>query len=204
LRAVIISGGAISDYSYIKSQIKLADTIICADSGYEHAKKMGLTASVVVGDFDSIGNIPKDVECIHYPAKKDLTDTEIAIEYARTRGFTDFLMLGATGSRADHSLTNIFLLKSFLQRGENAEILDENNKIKITNSRISLNEPPGTIVSLVPLCDCQGVSTQNLEYHLQNEDMPMGRGRGVSNIMTENNATITLTNGILLVMVTRD
>jgi thiamine pyrophosphokinase len=42
MRAVIISGGAITDYDYIKAQIMSGDTIICADSGYNHAVKMGL------------------------------------------------------------------------------------------------------------------------------------------------------------------
>jgi len=204
MRAVIISGGVITNYEYIKAYIKDSDTIICADSGYNHAVKMGLAPSIVVGDFDSIGELPQDVPCLQYPSQKDLTDTEIAIEYARNKGFRDFLLLGVTGSRIDHSLTNILLLKNILARGEQAVIVDEHNKVMITDSQLSLHEPPGSIVSLIPLTDCRGVTTENLDYPLCDADMFIGKGLGVSNIMTGSNAGVSVKNGVLLVIIAKD
>jgi thiamine pyrophosphokinase len=202
-RAVIISGGTISDYEYIKSQLTAEDTIICADSGYNHAVKMGLAPHIVVGDFDSAGEMPADIACLPFPAKKNFTDTEIAIEYARENGFADFLLLAATGTRLDHSLTNIFLLKSFVERGENAVIINEHNKIRLTNSRLRINEPEGTIVSLLPLTDCVGVTTQNLEYPLHNATLLVGKGLGVSNV-AKKEAAVSVKEGLLLVIVARD
>jgi len=206
MRAVIISGGVITDYEYIKRQIKSDDTIICADSGYNHAVKMGLKPSIVIGDFDSLAEskIPSCVPCLKFPAKKDQTDTEIAIDYAREKGFRDFLFLAATGRRLDHGLTNILLLKSFLERGEIAVIFDEHNKIRLTDSDLTINEPPNSILSLVPITDCYGVTTKNLEFPLCNSTMLVGKGLGVSNIMTEANATVTVKDGLLLVIVARD
>jgi thiamine pyrophosphokinase len=204
MRAVIISGGSITEHEFIKAQIKPSDTIICADSGYSHAVKMGLAPSIVVGDFDSIGEMPCDVECLRYPSKKDLTDTEIAMEYARDKGFKDFLLIAATGSRLDHSLTNILLLKDTLQRGEKAIIINENNKVMITDSKLLLHEPPGSIVSLVPLSDCRGVTTENLEYPLHGAEMLVGKGLGVSNIMVGDSAAVTISRGLLLVIVAKD
>ena len=204
MRAAILSGGAIFDYEYIKKQIKEGDTLICADSGYNHAVKMGLVPSIVVGDFDSIGDIPDDVPCLRYPSRKDLTDTEIAIDYARSKGFQDFLLIAAMGSRIDHSLTNIMLLKNVLENRENAVIVDEHNKIMITNSYLRLYEPPGSIVSLIPLSDCMGVTTENLEYPLCNAVLLMGKGLGVSNRITENNASVSVSEGVLLVIVAKD
>ena len=204
MRAVIISGGRVADYAYIKQQIKAGDTIICADSGYNHAKKMKLQTSVIIGDFDSIGSIPQDIATIKYPPAKDLTDTEIAIEYARDKGFKDFLLLAATGGRMDHSLTNILLLKGFLERGETAVIIDEHNKIMLTDTQLQLHETPGSIVSLVPLADCTGVCTENLEYPLQDANLYVGKGIGVSNVMQKAGATVSLQKGLLLVIVARD
>jgi len=205
LRAVIISGGDILDYAYIHAQIRETDTIICADSGFDHAVKMGIKPDIVVGDFDSIsGDIPADVARLQYPARKDLTDTEIAIEHARGLGFRDFLLLGAVGSRIDHSLTNILLLTDFLRRGENAAIINENNKVMITNSQMHLSEPVGSIVSLVPLTDCRGVTTVGLEYVLDDADMTVGKGLGVSNIMAQSTAGITVASGTLLIIIAKD
>ena len=204
MRAVIICGGTIKNYRYIKGQIKDNDTIICADSGYDHAVNMGLGISIVVGDFDSINTIPTDIQTIQYPARKDQTDSEIAMDYARKMGFKDFLLIAATGTRLDHALTNILLLKDCLGRGENAVIVDENNKIMITDSTVHLQEPSGSIVSLVPLSECHGVTTDNLEYPLCDATLYMGKGHGVSNIMVENNALVSIQKGLLLVIIAKD
>jgi len=203
-RAVIIGGGRIADYVYIKSQIREGDTVICADSGYDHAVNMGITPSVVVGDFDSISAPPQNVPAISYPIRKDFTDTEMAIKCAREQGFIDFLLLGVTGSRMDHSLTNILMLKDFVRRGEKAVIVDENNKITAVSSRVEINEPPGTIVSLVPIEDCKGVTTEGLSYPLCNADLRMGKGFGVSNVINCEQAIVKLASGVLLVIVARD
>lgn len=204
MRAVIISGGRITDYGYIKRQIRPNDAIICADSGYNHAVRMGLVPSVVVGDFDSIGKIPLNIPCLRYPTHKNLTDTEIAIDYACDKGFQEFVILAGTGSRADHSLTNVLMLKSILEQGKKASIIDEHNKIMITNSYLQLQEAPGSIVSLVPLTDCRGVSTKNLEYPLCDAEMFIGKGLGVSNIIVEGNAAVSVSEGVLLVIVSMD
>jgi len=204
MKAVIISGGSITNYQYIKNQVKDSDIIICADSGYDHAQKLGLKVSAVVGDFDSIKSAPKDTITISYPSKKDFTDTEIAIAYARDKGFTDFLLLGATGGRMDHSLTNILLLKNFLERGETAAIVDEHSKIRLTSSTLCLHEAPGSIVSLVPLSDCYGVCTQSLEYPLSKATLYMGSGLGVSNIMTSDCASVSIEKGLLLIIIAQD
>jgi len=204
LRAVIISGGTVTDYEILKSQVRGGDTIICADSGYNHAVKMGLAVDIVVGDFDSIGEMPRGVKCLKFPARKDLTDTEIAIEYARGQGYRDFLFLAATGCRLDHTLTNILQLNGFLQRGETAVLVDEFNKIMLTDSMLELCEPAGSIVSLVPLTPCGGVTTTGLEYPLLNAELQVGKGLGVSNVMAAENATVTVKRGRLLVIVARD
>ena len=204
MRAIIISGGRITDYEYIKSWIAADDTIICADSGYNHAVKMGIVPSVIVGDFDSIGEIPDGIICLRYPARKDLTDTEIAVEYAREKGFNEFIILAGTGSRIDHSLTNILLLKSTLEHGEKAMLIDEHNKIFITNSHLQLQETSGSILSIIPLTFCQGVTTKNLEYPLCDAEMFVGKGLGVSNIMLEAHATVFVNEGVLLVIVAKD
>ena len=206
MRAVIISGGHITNYEFVKSQISSSDTVICADSGYNHAVLLDLSVSAIVGDFDSIGDvrIPKDVKIIRVPAKKDLTDTELALHYARENDFRDFLFIAATGTRIDHSLANILLLKSCVGRAEGAVIVDEHNKIMMTDSVITLCEPLSSTVSLIPIEDCHGVSTQGLEYQLQGATLTVGMGLGISNVMISKSAAISIEKGLLLVVVAKD
>ena len=204
MRAVIITGGHIRDYNFAKSQISVSDTIICADSGYDHAVKMDIRVDYLLGDFDSIGAVPSGVKTIRFPTKKDYTDTELAIEFALKQGYKDILLLAATGTRMDHSLTNIFLLKHILSQGAKAAIIDEHNKIVITDSCHEIIEAPKSIISLVPLTDCHGVSTAGLEYPLKNASLHVGKGLGVSNIVVSSPATVSIEKGLLLVIVACD
>ena len=204
VRVVIISGGRIADYEYICSFVHEGDVIICADSGYDHAVKMGFAPHVVVGDFDSIGEIPQGVEKVCYPAEKDMTDTEIAIEYAVNKGFDDFLILGATGARLDHGLANILMLKALIDAGKRAVIVDEHNKIMMTSSSLSIKEPKGSIVSLIPIENCTGVTTQGLKYSLTDAKLIIGKSVGVSNVMVANEACVSIKSGLLVVIVARD
>ena len=204
MRAVIISGGSIADCDYIIKHVNAEDTVICADSGYNHAIKMGIRPHAVVGDFDSIEEMPKGVTTLRFPAKKDFTDTEIAIDYARGQGFKDFLLIGATGSRMDHTLTNILLLKGFIAQGETAVIVDRHNRIMLTDSQVDLRGKAGDIVSLVPIEDCRGVCTTGLEYPLFEADLFVGKGLGVSNVMAQGVAHVSISKGLLLVIIARD
>jgi len=204
LRAVIISGGKVSDYVYIKSFVKTDDLVICADSGYEHAKKMGISPDIILGDFDSLSDIPTDIKVLRYPPEKDLTDTEIAVEYAFDNGCKEFLFLGATGGRLDHELTNIFLMKQISKRSGAATIIDELNKIRLVTDRLTITEPAGTFISLVPLTDCKGVTTFNLKFPLNDADLYVGKGLGVSNEMMDDQAEVIIKEGFLLVIAARD
>lgn len=204
MRAVIISGGQMKDHDQMRIRIKPDDTVICADSGYDSALKMGLEPKIVIGDLDSIKGCPPEDIVIRYPAKKDLTDTELALYYARKLGFSEFLLLGCIGTRMDHSLSNIFLLRDILRRQEYGEIADEHNRIFITDSSLTLEAEKGSLFSFIPLTECLGVTTAGLEYPLNNATVQVGSGLGVSNICLESSVSITLSEGEALVMLTRD
>lgn len=192
------------DYAAAKQWIRPDDLIIAADSGYRHALALDVRPQVLLGDFDSLDEIPEGVELHRVSAEKDFTDTELAIQWARDRGICDFLLLGVIGTRMDHTLTNILHLTRFLDEGIRAEIRDEHNRIWITDSEIEITGMPGDILSLIPLTTCEGVTTERLQYPLQNATLRVGQGVGVSNVMREDSARVTVTEGRLLVMVCGD
>ena len=109
-RCVIIGGAEIGDYSRISRSLRRDDFCICCDSGLRHAEKLGMTPSLIVGDFDSSERPDTDIETIVLPREKDDTDTVYAAKEAVRRGFDDFLLIGVTGARFDHTFGNISLL----------------------------------------------------------------------------------------------
>ena len=194
MRAVIIANGKVFDYEKIKKYIKKDDYIICADGGYDHAIKLGVTPDVLIGDMDSVKSKGLQVEKIVYPKRKDWTDSEIVIDYARGKGFDELVLLGFTGGRTDHMLTNIFML------ARNADIdmliADENSEIKLAKKDNIVFGKKGDIVSIIPINgNLENVSTENLEYPLNTETLYFGEGRGVSNVMTSDKCRITIGAG---------
>lgn len=204
MRACIITGGSMSDYAYIRRFLQPDDCIVAADSGYLHALALGVTPTVLVGDFDSLGTLPSNIPLAPAPREKDETDTELAIRWARAHGCTQFLLLGATGTRLDHTLANVFSLTHLLAAGESAQIVDEHNEIWITNDKIQLPGTMGNIISLVPLSTCHGVTSTGLAYPLTGDTLQVGHGRTISNVQNAPIVTISLTSGTLLVIRARD
>ena len=205
MRAVIIGNGTINDYNYIGGKIRKNDYIICADGGYKHAKAMNIKPAVVIGDMDSIGDNDYDGEVINLPIRKDFTDSEVCIKYILLKDFEEILMLGFTGTRIDHSLTNLFLLKQIAEAGKSAKIVDEHNEIIFAGAENTIYGDKGDIVSIIPVGgNLSGITTNGLDYPLENETLVFGESRGVSNIMTSSKCTITIASGMGLIIRSKD
>lgn len=124
IHIVIFTGGAYPEpavtSSYWKSHVP--EFVIAADSGLDAAQRyagfyagmMDFTPRRIVGDFDSLSDrnilaqYPPDI-VEHFPADKDWTDTELAIERAygtaEQKNRSPFITLvGGDGGRVDHLL----------------------------------------------------------------------------------------------------
>ena len=197
MRGIIIGSGNIKDYDYIRSLIKEDDCIICADGGYNHAKKMGLIPSVVIGDMDSITDFDDDVKTIKYPCDKDFTDGELCVKYAKEQGIDEILLLAMTSERLDHTLSNIMMMSAFA----NSKIVDEANEIYFLRDRLTIENKKGKSLSIIPVNgDMEGITTQGLLYPLHNETLYFGECRGNSNVITEDKCEIRVQKGMSLVV----
>ena len=89
--------------------------LIAADGGYGQLKQWGMSPHLAVGDFDSLGRVPEDVEVVRHPVRKDDTDMMLAVQEGLARGCGRFLIYGGLGGRLDHTLANLHIL-AFLAR----------------------------------------------------------------------------------------
>ena len=206
MRALIIGSGNV-ETGAIQNILKQGDIIICCDGGSKYLFEEGIIPHYIIGDLDS--SIPqiidffktKNVIFKQFDTKKDETDMELCLDFALGLNPLEIIMLGATGTRLDHTLGNINLLIKAENKKIKASIIDKNNTIYITNRSITITGEKGDIVSLLPITNTvSGITTTNLEYALNNGSLNIGKPMGVSNVMEDNTATITVKDGYLLVI----
>ncbi len=205
MRAVVIAGGALGEPAFYRPLIQKEDLIICADSGFANAQKIGILPDVVIGDFDSFEETQvHSGKKIILPVEKDRTDSHESICYAMDQGCRDILFLGAAGTRLDHTLANISLLKLGLSRGVRITMIDEHNEIFLMDREATVPRREGYKLSLLPLTRVTGISSTGLYYELKDSEMEIGNPYGVSNEFTKDTATITIGSGLLLVLLSKD
>lgn len=210
MKTMIIGNGEINDYDIIREYFDDAYIIAC-DGGIRHCRAMMIMPNVMVGDFDSANKEDADffdnlgVLKIEYPVKKDKTDMEIAIDLAIEKNSDEIYIVGGLGSRFDHSLANVHILLRPVRLGIRACLLDEHNIITLVEDSIDIVGEKGQTVSLIPLTTkVNGITTENLDYILNNDTMEIGHSLGVSNTMTTDTATVSVCEGILILIMSRD
>ncbi len=210
MRTIIIGNGEINDYDIIREYFDEAYIIAC-DGGVRHCRAMMIMPNIMVGDFDSANK--EDAQFFEnlgvlkteYPVRKDKTDMEIAIDLAVEKESDEIYIVGGLGSRFDHSLANVHILLRPMRLGIRACLLDEHNIITLVEDSIDIFGEKGQTVSLIPLTtEVKGITTENLDYALNDFTMEIGHSLGVSNVMTGDVATVSVKEGILVLIMSRD
>ncbi len=210
MRCVIFTGGKLEDSLLVRSAITKADAIFAADSGAEKALSYNVVPEVVVGDFDSLPKKTwkvlqkKGSKIISFKQEKNETDTELALQLAIKKGATEITLLGGVfGSRLDHILANVFLglfykkvQMTFVSGKTTAQIIHGPTKITLSGKKAD-------VVSLLPLVgNAEGIDLQGLYYPLKNGTLVLGKPKGMSNVFTAKEASISVKKGALLIVQT--
>ncbi len=196
--------------------------IIAADAGLGAALALGITPDLVVGDFDTFGRKKLNdflvssgdrVQCELYDPEKDETDTALAFRAAAKRGFSSADVLGATGSRADHELANIFLMWKMLKEGLAVTYYDEKNRMSVLDASVEgtrifeKRSMYGKYISFIPLTnEVRGITLTGFSYPLEDRDISVLSEPDlcVSNELSKDRGVITFGDGALLVVESHD
>lgn len=208
-RIVVVANGELNDPQYIRRLIRDDDYIICADGGAVHAVTMGLQPGLVVGDMDSLpAHLVMQLEeegthFLRFPAEKDKSDLELALEQAVEKAPQEILLLCALGGeRFDQAFGSLMLLNIPLRAGIPAKIIDERHRIYLMESEITVQGSPGDTLSLFPLTAAVAdVKTEGLKYPLKEETLAFASTRGLSNEFLGTSARVTAGSGLLLVII---
>lgn len=214
-QAVIVTGGTV-DFKFALAYMKeqKPDIVAAVDSGLEFFLKAAEKPDVIVGDFDSVTQETlaffkgqQGIDWVTLVPEKDDTDTEAAIREVIGRGCKRIHILGATGSRLDHVLANIGLLGLGFSCGVEILMVDSCNRIRMVKKGISIpkKEQFGEYVSLLPFTPkVSGLTLKGMKYPLFQYEYSCFSSLGISNEIVEDVAEISFTEGILLVIESRD
>lgn len=211
MRAVIVSGGSMTKPEMIRKYIDKGSILIACDSGLNYIYTAGLVPDLILGDFDSADTKVLEYyrtmgrETLVFPVRKDSTDTELGIFAAEDKGADDIVLLAATGNRLDHTIANIQILVPLLKKGIRARLIDEHNIAELISDRLTINNKKGSYISLLPLTErVKGITTEGLDYPLENADIDMGTSLTVSNVIISDRAQVSVKSGILLSIIAED
>jgi len=209
---IIFANGEIQYPQDVLDFIAEGDVLIAADGGARHCLSLGLLPKLVIGDFDSLTGAELDdleragVELEHHPIDKDETDLELALFKARELNPLEVIIFGALGARWDMTLANILLLAQWGGTSLPMRIVDGPQELTLLHNKQSkeIHGQPGDTVSLIPILgDAKGITTQGLQYPLDDGILHFGTSRGVSNVMKTQLAHVELEEGLLIVILTK-
>ena len=208
-RCVIIGGADIGEYDRIRSYLREDDYVIYCDCGLRHMNGLGAEPSLIVGDFDSYSDPHMETETITLPVEKDDTDTVYAAREGIRRGFQNFLLIGVTGDRMDHTLVNLYLL-SFLDNNNcHGMIIDDYSEMELITghgdsgqrgtAEVSCNYPYFSLVAIEGTAG--GVTVRNAKFPLEDGQITPDYQYATSNeVLPGKTANISVSDGKLLLI----
>jgi thiamine pyrophosphokinase len=209
-RAIIFANGVLNDPEAALRMILPDDVLIAADGGARSCRQLGLTPAILIGDFDSLDGeevqffAEGGAQVIRHPQRKDFTDLELALRHAQSLGIRLAIVFAALGARWDQTLANLLLPAVAGLGGMQIRLLDGPQEVMLLRHGElgAIDGQPGDTISLIPIGgDVLGVTTHGLEYPLFDETLYFGATRGLSNVLLGERATISMKEGLLLIVI---
>lgn len=213
---LFLNGGGI-DLSFAREVLKdqKFDLVVAADAGVKAAVDLGYTIDYAIGDFDTLGmdvfeqqykSFVRHAVCLD--VHKDETDSEAAVHLILSKKIDTVIILGSIGTRLDHTLANISLLELFLKKGMDAVIYQEHNKVYLVDhERQVIKDDRYRYFSFLPFSkQVKGLSLKGFAYPLDHADFDGSdrKSLGISNEFIDKEGTISIEEGIVLIIESRD
>jgi len=182
----ILLGGDLTATPRLARHVR-GSRVIAADSGIRHAPALGLTPELWMGDFDSVSQeqragfagIPVEV----FPADKDKTDGELAIDIALARGATRLVLAGAFGGpRADHAFLHLALALALAEKGIDVALTSGAQEgVPLLPGISRFDYPAGTLFSVICFTELEGLTLDGVKWPLAGRHVPFGSSLTLSN-----------------------
>jgi thiamine pyrophosphokinase len=207
--AAVFLDGVYEDAAYYREWATTAALVVAADGGARFLIAAGVRPDVVVGDFDSLppadaASLAADgVELVRHPARKDVTDGELAVDEALRRGATELVLAGALGA-LDHTLGHLAILRRLAARGVAARLVAPHltARVFVAPAETALDAVAGTRVSVAPLGADAVLTLRGFDYPLSRGVLPADACLGLGNFVDAAGAgRVIVHEGVVAVLV---
>ncbi|MGO3731768.1 MAG: thiamine diphosphokinase [Vagococcus sp.] len=211
---VIVAGGSPNDWPDLTPYLTNETAWIGVDRGTLYALQHHLPVEHAVGDFDSLtedewlyvsGHIQGIFRCA---SEKDDTDTQLGVLAAMERyPEAHYVLIGATGGRLDHFLSNLWLpfQERFFPVIERISILDHLNSIYyyLPGTYTIEKEEDKPYLAYVGLTEIKALSLYDAKYRLDKRDFryPVSLS---SNEFVGKTSTFSFDSGVMCVIQSKD
>ncbi len=209
--SLIFSGGLTPNDATlnIARTIQNVDLVIAADSGLHTAQKLNMHVDFVIGDFDSVDSsalaraTSAHTQASRHSTDKDFTDLESALLLAVDKNSQHIIIVTAGGGRLDHQFGFVAAMFNPKLRDCKVEALWQNNRLFALQgpANCDFTAQIGDTVALQSFSNkSEKISTTGLQWQLTNESLNNFETRGVSNIATKEQVSVSVELGQLLVI----
>ena len=209
--SLIFSGGLAPNDATLNAAraIQNVNLVIAADSGLHAAQKLEMHVDFVIGDFDSVDAsalaraTSAHTQTIRHSADKDFTDLESALLFTADKKSERIVIVTAGGGRLDHQFGFVAAMFNPKLREIKVEALWHTSRLFALQGPATLDVTTriGDTIALQSFSDKSAkISTTGLRWQLTDESLANFETRGVSNIATENQVSVSFESGQLLVI----
>ncbi len=202
---LVVVNGEVSPNLEIAGLANTHAIVIAVDGGLRHLHAANVTPTVLIGDLDSADpdQISDTVERIQFPAEKDQTDLELALDYAVEQQITNVTLVAAFGGRWDQTLANVFLALQPQYASLNVTLIDAGQRLHILKAGTTkLTSNIGDVISLIPIsAEVTNVSIQGVKWPLETVTLTLGSTWSISNEFVKNTVSVSFEEGRLLAVI---
>lgn len=177
-------------------------TIISLDGAANTLIRMNIQPDVILGDFDSIhpDHLISSKAIIIHAEDQNLTDLRKGIRYCDSQGAASISIVCATGGRMDHHEASIRCLRSEYKPDRPILIHTEQQTIRFAKDEdIILKGEIGDKCGILAY-PAGLLSSQGLEYDVQNYELIFGFTDSTSNALKQKEANLSIQGEALIVM----
>jgi thiamine pyrophosphokinase len=195
----IIANGKFPDHPFPLSYLLRAERVICCDGAADSLIDFGLVPFAIVGDCDSVNKkiAEKYSDRLFRDTDKESNDLTKAVKWCSERGYTNIVILGATGKREDHTLGNISLLIEYSEFSSVKMVTDAGIFLPLLESS-SIESQKGQQISVFSIDPENEITSTGLKYKLDHKKLT-NWWMATLNEAEENSFTLEFNRGQVIV-----